>query len=296
MVKKLKRKKISSAATSVLAKQRRQKRWRDTITFLHRNTTIATEQYMKFEKNHWNHFKNTLQGNEASLKDLALIVNRSKLNALPPKPAPKNLKEFKDQQPKKLTKKQRILEKKNGPGLKPLPKPTLETVFLENEEIISLEKYLDIMNRLFTISNIASDFNKQLIKFPEECENIPENANLETDVINLGGSATVGDIMNNGDKLIAYWRGLTGNRTFKIFDQGSVDWNLPALLTIEQECEMVKEKWRHLARTVLRLAQNFVQYATQKTGIIINRAVLKKRCILSFCLFLLLYFLKILLL
>ena len=32
----------------------------------------------------------------------------------------------------------------------------------------------------------------------------------------------------------------------------------------------MKEKWRHLARTVLRLAQNYISYATKKTGIIIN--------------------------
>ena len=61
-----------------------------------------------------------------------------------------------------------------------------------------------------------------------------------------------------------------------MFEQGSVDWAVPALLTMDQENEMIKEKWRHLARTVLRLAQNFVQYATQKTGIIINRKCWKR--------------------
>jgi len=267
MAKKIVKRKKSNAPPSVLAKNRRQLKWRDTMTFLYKNTTIATQQYMDFEKNHLEKFKEILSGHETSLKDLALIVNRSKISSLAPKPAPQTLKEFNDQKPKKLTKKGRILEKKNGPGLKPLPKPTLETALMENEETVSLEKYLDIMNRLFTISSIANDFNKQLGKFPDECQ---EKMVSDEGLPGIGGTSTVGDLSNNGDKLIAYWRGLTGNRSFKVFEQGSVDWAVPGLLTMNEENEMIKEKWRHLARTVLRLAQNFVQYATQKTGIIIN--------------------------
>ena len=265
MARKIVKRKKTGASTSVLAKQRRQKRWRDTIVFLHRNTAIATEKYMNFEKFHWEKFKTTLSGHESSLKDLALIINRAKIEALPPKPAPKTLKEFKDQQPKKLTKKQKKLEAKNGPSLKPLPKPTLETALIENEDTVNIEKYLDIINRLYTISNIANDFNKQLVKFSDECQPV------QNGIDGISANSTVGDLANNGEKMIAYWRGLSGNRTFKVFEQGSVDWSLPALLTIEEENELVKEKWKHLARTVLRLAQNFVQYATQKTGIIINR-------------------------
>merc|ERR1711879_993836 len=167
----LPRKKASTGVTGVLAKQRRQKRWKDTIIFLYRNTTIATERYMSFERDYWSDFRATISGRENTLRDLAVLVNRAKIAELPQKKAPMSLAEFKAQQPKKLTKKQKIKEQKT-PSIKPLPKPTLETAFVKNEESVPLEQYLDIMNRLFTISNIANDFNKQLVKFPDEC--LPE--------------------------------------------------------------------------------------------------------------------------
>jgi len=273
MVKKVVKRKRAGAGTGVLAKQRRQMKWRNCLTFLHRNTSICTQRYMQFEAEYWNDFKNSLSGHETCIRDIALIVNRAKYNALPPKPVPMTLNEWKKQQPKKLTKKQRIKEAKT-PSMKPLPKPTLETVFEKNEQTVPLEQYLDIIERLSALSKIAADFNKQIDKFPDDCQG---NGDAPTEQLpgilgqdGMAGSATVTDLINNGDKMCAYWKGLSGAKTFKILDCGSVDFAIPALLTQEQEADILKEKWKHLARTILRLAQTFIQYATKKTGIIIN--------------------------
>jgi len=122
----------------------------------------------------------------------------------------------------------------------------------KNEQTVPLEKYLDIIERLSALSKIAADFNKQIDKFPDDCQGASGDAPTEQLPGILGqdgmaGSATVTDLLNNGDKMCAYWKGLSGAKTFKILDCGSVDFAIPALLTQEQEADILKEKWKHLA-------------------------------------------------
>ena len=287
-IKKGKKKTKSSAAKSplagLMAKQRRQTTWRESLIFLFKNTSICTENYINFEKKHFQAFKQSLTGRENTLKDIALISNRIKFQEIPAKPAPSTLKEFKDNQPKKLTKKGRIKEMKN-PSLKPLPKVTIETVFDQNEKTEAIDRYLDVIDRLKTLSKMAADFNKSIDKFPEELRgtglgSVPNGLNIDGTTsttpadYGLTQASTASDLENNGEKMIAYWHGLSGAKTFKVAECGSVGFSMPALLSLEEENEILKNKWAHLARTILRLAQNFVTYASRKTGIIINDSVM----------------------
>lgn len=271
-------KKSKNPMIALLNKQRRQHVWRESLIFLFKNTSICTENYMNFERKYWEDFKNSITGHEESLRHLALISNRIKYENLPAKPAPSTLKEFKANQPKKLTKKAKLKEAKN-PSLKPLPKVTLETAFVQNTETVAIDKYLDIIDRLNTLSKMAADFNKTIDKYPEELGGSDPNFIGSMQGMGAAGldqpgsgmyASTASDLENNGEQMIAYWQGLSGAKQFKAIECGSVGFNMPALLPTNAENEYLKEKWRHLARTILRLAQNFVTYATRKTGIVIN--------------------------
>ena len=264
---KIRRKKSNNPAVLLAQKQKRRERWRETMSFLFKNTAIATQQYMEFEMENFKEFQSFLTGHERCLRDLAVIANRIKYAELPAKPAPTTLKEFNAMKPKKLTKKQKIKEAKL-PSFKPLPKPNLENVLSAPRTTESIEKYLDIIDRLSSLSKMAFDFNNSIEKFPETC--LQEQSSDQNGNENIVSSSTVSDISNSGERLISYWRGLTTNKTFPVMECGSVNFHMPIVLSQEQENLLMTEKWKHLARTVLGLAQKFIQYASKKTGIIIN--------------------------